>query len=492
MTDRIVLRSSADMTLAQAERLAFDGADVEIGEEAVRHINRGRARFESFLEARGGYVYGSTTAPGSRAKVLLSEQDSLRQGETLRNFVPSRAGASGAMLSERCVKLAIFARLSNAMTGSGKLRSGTTQAIANLLHAVPDVPLHGVACSGEVMPLTWLMAPLLDLPLAIGEAMALVNGSPFATAMACDVAFTTKRRLRLAELVFALSIEAAECPAAHFDRRLAEGWKDSYYADSLNNLHTLLRDSTRKQLRHQAPTSWRVIPNILASAWRSVAQVSQSAEIGLQSLKDNPTFIRDPTGEENDVVLSSAGYHDHRASKDIDQVNSALADLCELASRQVTHMLDGVALGLPPLLARPGEGVGAEYLAWAMTEPLATVRRAAEATTLAIGLQDPAGNQSDIASLSFVAYGKHLEVVRSFDVCLACLAVTAMLAVEFRDNVHPLLKRWLLSQVNDLVRSVDKRVDVVGEPLRQTREFFRQCVDGMSTTEFAQHMAGDS
>lgn len=491
MADRIVLRSSADMTLANAEQLAFDRADVEIGEEAVRRITSGRARFESFMEARGGYVYGSTTAPGSRAKVMLSEEESLRQGETLRNFVPSRAGASGAMLTERCVRLAVFARLSNAMTGSGKLRASTVQAVANLLHAVPAVPLQGVACSGEVMPLTWLMAPLWDLPLSIGEAMALVNGSPFATAMACDVALTTKRRLRLAELAFALSIEAAECPAAHFDRRLAEGWTDPYYARSLNNLHDLLRNSRRRQLQHQAPTSWRVVPNILAGAWRSVAAISQSAEIGLQSLKDNPTFIQDRTSAQQDVVLSSGGYHDHRAAKDIDQVNSALADLCELASRQVAHLLDGVALGLPPLLARPGEGVGAEYLAWGMTEPLATVRRAAEATTLAIGLQDPAGNQSDIASLSFVAYGKHLEVARSFDVCFACLAITAVLAVDFRDNINFLLKHWLTEQVYGLVRSMDKRVDVVGEPLRQTQELLRFCADGMTTTEFAQRVSGD-
>ena len=35
MTDDVVLRSLADMTLANAERLAFDHANVEIGDEAV-------------------------------------------------------------------------------------------------------------------------------------------------------------------------------------------------------------------------------------------------------------------------------------------------------------------------------------------------------------------------------------------------------------------------------------------------------------------------
>jgi histidine ammonia-lyase len=109
----------------------------------------------------------------------------------------------------------VFGRLSNAMSGSGKLRASTTQAVANLLKSPPPVP-QSVACSGEVMPMTWLMWPLGDLPLAIGEAMALINGSPFATAMACDVALTAQRRVKLANLIFGLSAEVAQCPAGHF------------------------------------------------------------------------------------------------------------------------------------------------------------------------------------------------------------------------------------------------------------------------------------
>ena len=490
MPDHIVLSSSADMTLSNAERLAFDRIQVEISDEAASRIARGRVRFDEFMDAKGGYVYGATTAPGSRAKVMLSKEEGLRQGETLRRFVPLQAGIAGDMLPERCVRLAVFARLANAMTGSGKLRLGTVRAVIDLLDAVPPVPLQAVACSGEVMPLTWLMAPLADLPLAIGEAMALVNGSPFATAMACDVALTTGRRLRLAEHIFSLSVEAAECPAAHLDRRLAGGWKDPYYEQSLNNLHEILKDSERKQLKHQAPTSWRVLPNVLANALRAVAEVSQSAEIGLQSLKDNPTFIQDAASGDEDDVLSSSGYHDHRAAKAIDEVNSALTDVCILASRQVAHLLDGGGLGLPPLLARAGDGVGMEYLAWGMTEPLATARRAAEPTLLDIGLQDPVGNQSDIASLNFIAYGKHREIARAFDACLGSLAMTATLALEFRDGAKSIMKRPLSQCIYDIMHSAGRSVEVVGEPLRQVNELVRSCADDMSIAQFARSVMG--
>jgi histidine ammonia-lyase len=473
------------MTLANAERIAFDRSGVELGAEAHAIIAEGRARFESYMEKKGGYVYGSTTAPGSRAKIMLSEQESRRQGETLRNFVSMRAGPGGKMLPERCVRLAVFCRLSNAMTGSGKLRPVTAQAVASLLHAPPPVPMQAVACSGEVLPLTWLWAPLADLPLGLGEAMALVNGSPFATAMACDVALTGGRRVRLAERIFGLSVEAAECPEDHFDRRLADRWLDPHFKESLERLHGLLGDSQRRQLTHQAPTSWRVLPNVLGNALRALAETTRSAEIGLQSLKDNPTFLRNDSGSGDDAVVSSGGYHDHRAAKAIDQINSGLTDLCVLASRQVAHLLDGAGLGLPPLLARAGDGVGAEYLAWGMTEPLASARRAAEATTLDVGLHDPAGNQSDIASLAFIAYGKHREIARAFDACFASLAITAALALEFRHVPLPSALRPLGARLAKCTSSAARRVDVVGEPLREFQALLCACADDMTGAEFA-------
>jgi histidine ammonia-lyase len=332
----------------------------------------------------------------------------------------------------------------------------------------------------------WLAAPLADLPLAIGEAMALINGSPFATAMASDVALTARRRIKLAELVLALSVEAAQCPSGHFDRRLADGWVDPFYKESLDRLHALLADSQRLQLQHQAPTSWRVIPNVLGGALHALAECSRSAEIGLQSLKDNPTFLRTAAGSDGDAMVSGSGYHDHRAARAIDHMNSALDELCVLATRQVAHLLDGGTLGLPPLLARDGDGVGLEYLAWGMTEPLATARRAAEATTLDVGLHDPAGNQSDISSLVFIAYGKHRSVTRSFDACFASLAITASLALGFRGTQPPTALRPLALRLAALIGAAARRIDAVGEPLRKFQALMHTYCEEMTSVESAE------
>jgi hypothetical protein len=64
-----------------------------------------------------------------------------------------------------------------------------------------------------------------------------------------------------------------------------------------------------------------VLPNVLATALRALAEVSRSAEIGLQSLKDNPTFLRSDADGGADAVVSSAeattldvGLHDPAAA----------------------------------------------------------------------------------------------------------------------------------------------------------------------------------
>ncbi len=180
-----------------------------------------------------------------------------------------------------------------------------------------------------------------------------------------------------------------------------------------------------------------MIPNVLASALQALEDVTRAAEIGLQSLKDNPTFLGSNQNPDDDLVVSSGGYHDHRAAKAIDQVNSVMVDLCVLAARQVDRFLDGQGLGLPPLLAAPEDRIGMEFLSWTVTEPLTSARAAAAATTLDIGGHDPAGNQSDISSLAFIAYAKHLVIARAFGDCMASLAITAGLALDLRGAPIP-------------------------------------------------------
>jgi len=141
------------------------------------------------------------------------------------------------------------------------------------------------------------------------------------------------------------------------------------------------------------------------------------------------------------------------------------------------------------LLAGVVDGVGAEYLAWGMTEPLATARRASQAATLDLGLQDPAGNQSDIASMGFLAYDNHRDVARAFDVCFASLAITATLAIHYQSRLTIDARTNFQGRLYEIVRSGGNSGGVVGEPWRQATELIRVCADEMPTASFSECLA---
>jgi hypothetical protein len=69
MVEPVVLRSLSDMTLANAQRVAFDKAPIVVSEEAKQVVTRGRLRFEQYLQRVGGYYLrlndrGRSAGPG--------------------------------------------------------------------------------------------------------------------------------------------------------------------------------------------------------------------------------------------------------------------------------------------------------------------------------------------------------------------------------------------------------------------------------------------
>jgi len=475
-TKRIVLSSVNDISLETAEEVAFSTCSIAFAEPARKLIEDGHAAFQSYLKSEDKYVYGSTTAPGARAKTVLSAEGTREQGRTLGEFITMRAGLGGAQLPQRTVRLAVLARLTNALSGYGKISLSTAQQVANLLDNVPEVPLLNPG-PGEVMALTWLMAPLSELALKPGEAMALVNGSPFASAMIADVAITARRRLDLAEQVFALSIEAARAPLNHYRIELAGLWPDPFYRSSLERLNALLQDAGLDRLAHQAPVSWRIIPNVLAVAKRAVSAAQDIAAISLRSVKDNPSFILVSGNNPGVDVVSSGGFHDHQAARGIETVAAAFADLCVLISKLVARLVDGVGLGLPPLLTRDGaDGVGTEYFVWTLTDPVARARQAAVPAGLDLSLEDPGGNQSDVSQSAFTAYGRHLEAGEALEHCLATLATVAALAIRIRATTPPPSLGALWDRLAVALGQFERTADAAGTPLRNVFSDFQSLI----------------
>jgi len=447
----VVLGARQDFTLEAFRRVAADGEDVAIGPAALRVMAQARARFEDLLQANpGGFIYGVTRRPGVEVSTMVAQEE-LRA--YARSFRGVGRGFGRDYLDERVVRGIVLARLGDFVGGHAKVRPQLAQQVAVLLDGrpLPRVPIDGQVSAGEIVPLMHVMADV-DTDLAEGEGMALLNGSPCATALLADVALHARHRLRLAEAVFALSIEAFRAPLDAYDEALDDLWSDDAERAVRRRLRGRLRGAAAPgRLGHQAPVSYRIIPEILGQAERAARAVEHAAGTALGSVTENPVFVTAGPGHPHGRVLSSGGFHNGAAAPSISWLIAAWADLALLAQREVTAMHSPTS-GLPHLLAPPGfvggaSGGATNLFGWVATGPVEEARALAAPALLPASVND---TQNDIASPVFGAYRSQRRAAECLDSVLAILAVVSSQAlfVTGRDPAPP------LAGLLDAIRSV--------------------------------------
>jgi histidine ammonia-lyase len=389
----VVAGAPEDFTLEAFRRVTVDREGVVIGPAAVRVMSAARAGFERLLRADpGGFIYGVTTRPGVEVGTAIPPEE-LR--DYARRFRGVGRGFGRDHLDERVVRGIVFARLADFIGGHAKVRPELAQRVARLLDgALPRVPLDGQSGAGEILPLMHVMAAVDAGDLVEGEGMALINGSPCATALAADVTLHAGHRLRLAEAIFALSIEALAAPLDAYDEALDDLRGDEADRTVLHHLHGHLRGAvTAGRLAHQAPVSYRILPQVLGQAQRAVQAMNW--------------------------------------------LTASWADLALVAQRQVTAMHSATS-GLPHLLAPagfiPGASGGATNLfGWVATGLVEEARALAAPTLLPATIND---TQNDIATPTFGAYRSQHRAAECLDSVLAILALVSSQALSVT-NRHP-------------------------------------------------------
>ena len=311
--------------------------------------------------------------------------------------------------------------------------------------------------------------------------MALYNGSPCATGFVTDAALTASRRLGLCERVFALAVEAVAAPLDAYDPALLDITADPHQCGVLSRLNEYLAGVPPcDRLPHQAPVSWRVIPTVLGTIARAVCDAEEIALQSLQSVAHNPIYLPPDPDHPDGRAISPGGFHNHQASRAIDVLNAAGADICALATKLTVRLLDGVPFGLPKLLVPDDSGViGTEFLAWSQTSHAERARLAATPAVLTIGLEDPGGGQSDVAAPVFLAFERHLEAWDAVDATLATLAMAIVQAFRITGRSPPPRLKEFHKYIDELVTPFE--LDVIaelGESLRNVKGAISNAIVG--------------
>lgn len=450
------LETRADLDLAAYEAVAWAGAAVAFDDRAIARMSSARIAFLALLAADPAIVvYGVTSGYGRNAHLRFSP-DERRAHARIPAIAP--ATAFGPPLPTRVVRGILLARLANFVEGHAAISPDLARAVAAMLDGrpLPEVPATGVGCPGEIQPLAQLFETLLETwPLAEKDALALVNGSPCASALIADAVLAGRRREALAEAVFALAAEALAAPLEAYDPALDALFGDPDEAGALVRLRSLLAGGTPIRRPYQAPVSWRILPRVLGQAARALRQAEEVATSSLAAVSDNPVFIPPEPGEACGRVLSNGGYHNARVAPALDALAASAADLALLADRQTTKLLDGRVSGLPDQLLPVGPNPAADgtFLGCLAMTALAFAEQARQAarTTLLPGSEGGGFGQNDVATIAFPAWRQQVEASTSLTATLAVLAVVASQALHVTGRAVPPALAHLLEVVRDEV-----------------------------------------
>ncbi len=427
----VVVNRRADFTLDSFRRVAFGREDVEIGPVARDAMDAARRGFLALLDSdRTAFIYGTTTRPGIEVATAVPPE---QQREYARLFrAQSGYGFGGGCHQEQVVRGMVFARLADFVEGHAKVRPEFAERVAALLRApLPCVPLDGQAGPGEVLPMLHLAGWIGDLDFEEGEGMALVNGSPYSTAVLADSAVRARNRLAETEALFALSADAFRAPLEAYDQALEDLWADEHQVAALRSLRAHLAGAdVSGRLSHQAPVSFRIVPRLLGEARRAVAEAERMAAAALGSVSVNPVYFLPDPDHPFGRMASNGGFHNAAACPVLQSLSSCWAELALAAERQIACFHRGSAYGLPHLLSPPGYsgaiGGPTNLFGWAVTGYVEAARAAAAPTLMPAVLVD---SQNDLSTATCIAHRKERDAAEAFDGVQAILALVASQAL---------------------------------------------------------------
>mgnify|MGYP001112293827 CR=1 FL=1 len=438
------INSRADLTLDLYRRVAWQRDSVKLGAKAMQAMAESRARFLRLLEDPAITIYGVTSGYGHMASIRL-------EGEARRAHARKAPRASvaafGPPAPDRVARGIVLARLANFVEGHAAVTPALAAEVAAMLNGapMPQVSMAGQGGAGEILwaaPLFIEIAERFDL--GEKDALSLINGSPAAAALIADAAIAMRRRLDLVERVFALSAEAIRAPLEAYDEAFDDLWEDPHEAAALRRLRALLQGGGVERRKYQAPVSYRILPRVIGQFRRVIAQAEEIAASSLRSVTDNPVFLPADAGHPNGRIASNGGYHNARAYPALDNLAAACVDLCVLAERHTTKLLDGRYSLLPDQLQDGGGHIG--ILGFVQIGYAEEARRHAQRTFLP-GSEAGGFGQNDVAPLTGLAWRAQEEAGRCLDAALTMLSAVASQAFHVTGREAPPELQELLSMV---------------------------------------------
>jgi histidine ammonia-lyase len=436
------------------------GARVAFPEGARERVRAARHAVEEAVR-RGDVVYGVTTGFGALSDTLI---DPAKAAALQDGIVTSHATAVGRPLSRLEARAMLLLRAHVLALGHSGVRPEVVDLMVQMLNrdVIPAVPEQGsLGASGDLAPLACLALPLIGrgrvlaedgvepaadalareglspLVLAAKEGLALVNGTQGMLAVGILALDRAERLARTADVVAAMTIEAALGTDAPFDERLQRLRPHAGQAASASNLRRLLagspilashRDSTHLV---QDAYSLRCAPQVHGATRDTVAHASGVLRIEANSVSDNPVVL------EGGEIRSGGNFHGMPVAVALDSLALSLVSLASISDRRLYRLLDPKqSNGLPPFLV-PESGLNSgfmlvQYTAASLVSECKSLAHPASADSI-----PSSAGQEDHVSMGMTSARHAREIVGNAETVLALEALAAAQALDLRAPLEP-------------------------------------------------------
>jgi histidine ammonia-lyase len=425
------------------ERIVDGHEPVTIASGVLERLAAVRSRMLAHI-GTGVPAYGVTTGLGHLARVRVSTDD---QGDLQHSLLTARAAATGTPLPADVVRGAMLVRLAGFLHGAAGVTPELCTFLADRLNDgwSPLVPEGPYGASGEIGALAHLFQTLtgegrvvvegrrLDAAEALAakgvapyeprtkEGLALINGSPFATALGIRLSGRADDLIKAATTTAALSLALTRMGARAVSPSVGLLQRDGFVVVVQERLSALLAEEDVWGDRAQPPVSARVIPQVHGTALRFVAGLDTLLEARLLGTSDSPVFIASDGDEEG--LYPSGGFHAIEVVVALEAVANACCHVLNLLEKRLHRLLDASFSGLPDQLTmRPGVQAGAVALHKTVVGLTAEARSlAAPSSVHAI---DTSSGQEDVQSFTFLVAARAGALLDALETALACELVT--------------------------------------------------------------------
>ncbi|GIF05526.1 aromatic amino acid ammonia-lyase [Actinoplanes siamensis] len=432
----------ADLRVARAPITVLVGPDVR------ERLAAGRVFLAEVLgEDRA--VYGATTGFGA----LVGYAGRADQRDQADNTLAHLGAGQGPDLDPDLARATMLVRAHSLARGASGVSPHVVDALAAALGTTfaPAMPrLGSVGASGDLIPLgaaaqalrgrgnaylrgTRLPAAqalrdagLEPLPLDGRDALALVNGTSLTTAATALALHRIRVSHRVIQALTCVLADLLGCDPQFLDEGLltAHGHRGAVEVGAA--MRSVLAGTAPSGTRPlQEPYSIRCAPQLLGAAEDALRYVDGVVAADLAGVSDNPLFFPG-----RDQVVHGGNFFGQPAAFAADVLTMVLAQLGNLAERQLDLLVDPVRNGgLPPMLAAgPGRQHGLQGVQLASTALIVEIRRDAM----------PASMQSlptNLHNQDIVPFGTQ-SALRALDQSRLLGLITGSLALALRQAVH--------------------------------------------------------